>query len=327
METRFKLLHHLSDGRFHSGENLADSLGVTRAAVWKHLKLIEQEMGIVVDAVRGKGYRIRAPLELLSADHIKSQLSCGARRSIGKLHIHPIIDSTNSWLMHQARLAAASGTVCLAEQQTAGKGRHGRVWVSPFGSNIYLSLLWRFNMAPAELMGLSLAVGIAVLRVLRQYDCHEAGLKWPNDVLWRGKKLAGLLLEVAGEATGPSHVVIGLGLNIRMNVVDGLIDQPWVDFASIPEIKTFSRNGLVAALLDNLVDVIDVYKRHGLGAFIDEWNEYDLLKGEQVMVRSPNRVYQGEHQGIDASGGLRLKIDGVVQTFFAGEVSLRKHSG
>lgn len=323
MQTKFKLLHHLSNGHFHSGEKLAAHLGISRAAVWKHLKTIEREIGVKVDAVRGKGYRLRTPLELLSAEHIETLLSARTQQLLSKLHIHHSIDSTNSWLMQQADMGVVSGTVCVAEQQTAGKGRHGRTWVSPFGSNIYLSLLWRFELAPSELTGMSLAAGIAVLRTLRQYNCHDAGLKWPNDVLWRGKKLAGLLLEVAGETTGPARVVIGLGLNIRMDSKGELIDQPWVDLASIPEAAAISRNELVAALLENLVDVIEAYQKSGLGGFIDEWNRYDLLKGEEVVVRSPNQVFQGEHLGIDTSGGIRLKIDGESRTFFAGEVSLR----
>ncbi len=327
MEIKLKLLDYLANGRFHSGETLASYLGVSRAAVWKHMKVIEDEMGIKVDAVRGRGYRISYPLELLSVDRIKTHLAAKTIPFIRRLHIHHRIDSTNSWLMREAELAAESGTVCMAEQQTAGKGRHGRTWVSPFGRNIYLSLLWRFEMAPYELSGMSLAAGIAVLRTLRQYDCYEAGLKWPNDVLWQGKKLAGLLLEVAGETTGPAHVVIGLGLNVQMDVQSELIKQPWVDLTAIPDMKDISRNELVAKLLDNLVDVIEGYQEHGLAGFIDEWTEYDLLIGEEVVVRSASQVFQGQHLGIDASGGIRLNINGNVQTFFAGEVSLRGMPG
>lgn len=327
METKIKIIHQLADGHFHSGEQLAARLGISRAAIWKHVKSIKHDMGLNVDAVRGRGYRITQPLELLAAERIEAHFSVHTRRLINKLHIHHNIDSTNSWLMRQAGMAAESGAVCVAEQQSAGKGRRGRVWVSPFGSNIYLSLLWHFAMAPVELTGLSLAAGIAVLRTLRQYNCCEAGLKWPNDILWQGKKLAGLLLEVAGETAGPAHVVLGVGLNIRLDAEGTCIDQPWVDLESIPEVGRFSRNELVAALLENLVDVISGYEKSGLSEFIDEWNRYDLLHGEQVVVRSANQIYHGEHLGIDMSGGIRLMIDGEPRTFFAGEVSLRTVSG
>jgi BirA family biotin operon repressor/biotin-[acetyl-CoA-carboxylase] ligase len=227
--------------------------------------------------------------------------------------------------MQQAAQAAASGTVCLAERQSAGKGRHGRQWISPFGRNIYLSLLWRFERAPVELSGMSLAAGIGVLRSLRQLGCDEAGLKWPNDILWRGKKLAGLLLEVAGEAAGPAHLVIGVGLNQKLGAAGEAIDQPWVDLASIPGVRLHSRNELVASLLKNLLDVIAQYDRSGLAGFIPEWDRHDLLKGSQVVIRNAERCYVGEHLGIDEMGGIRLRIADQIRTFWAGEVSLRSY--
>ena len=326
MEIRDKLFQALADGRFHSGEALARRLGVTRAAVWKQLKSLTRELDLEIDAVSGRGYRIAQPLELLDRARISGHLSPLARQRLQRLHIHPSIASTNTWLMQEAARAAPSGTVCLAEHQTAGKGRHGRQWVSPFGRNIYLSLLWRFECAPAELSGMSLAAGIGVLRTLRQFACHEAGLKWPNDILWRGRKLAGLLLEVAGEAAGPVHLVIGVGLNLRLDAAGSAIDQPWVDLASIPDVRVHSRNELVARLLENLLEIIEAYEQTGLAGFIAEWDRYDLLKGSQVVVHNARQSIQGEHLGIDASGALKLRIAGEVRTFWAGEVTLRSAS-
>ena len=323
MQTRHELLRLLVDGRFHSGQELAGQLGISRSAVWKQLKSIGRELDLQIDAVSGRGYRLARPLELLEAADIEAALSEASRRRIARLHIHPSIDSTNTWLMQQAAQAAASGTVCLAEQQSAGKGRHGRHWISPFGRNIYLSLLWRFERAPAELSGMSLAAGIGVLRSVQQLECFEAGLKWPNDILWRGKKLAGLLLEVAGEAAGPSHLVVGVGLNLHLGAAGKAIDQPWVDLTSIPGVREHSRNGLVASLLENLLAVIEQYEREGLAGFLEEWDRYDLLKGTRVMVRNASQTYEGEHLGIDKTGSLRLRIAGEVKTFWAGEVSLR----
>ena len=323
MEHRYKLLQQLTDGRFHSGEALARQLGISRAAVWKQLKTLSRELDLRIDAIPGRGYRIAQPLELLESARIEDYFSAVTRQRITRLHIHPSIESTNTWLMQQAAEAAPSGSVCLAERQSAGKGRYGRQWVSPFGRNIYLSLLWRFERAPTELSGMSLAAGIGVLRTLKQLDCLEAGLKWPNDILWRGKKLAGLLLEVAGEAAGPSQMVIGVGLNLRLGSAGDFVDQPWVDLASIPGVREHSRNELVANLLENLLEIIEEYERTGLVGFIAEWDRYDLLKGSQVMVRNAQQTYQGEHLGIDVSGGIRLKIAGEIRTFWAGEVSLR----
>jgi BirA family biotin operon repressor/biotin-[acetyl-CoA-carboxylase] ligase len=325
-DNRARLLQALADGRFHSGEALARQLGITRAAVWKQLKGLARELGLEIDAVSGRGYRIAHPLELLESGRIEAQLSPLARQRLERLHIHYSIESTNTWLMREAARAAPSGTVCLAEYQTAGKGRHGRHWVSPFGRNIYLSLLWRFQRSPSELSGMSLAAGIGVLRTLHHYACHEAGLKWPNDILWRGKKLAGLLLEVAGEAAGPAHLVIGVGLNLRLDAAGTAIDQPWVDLASIPGVREHSRNELVGRLLEDLLEIISEYEQNGLAGFIAEWDRHDLLKGSQVVVHNASRAYQGEHLGIDPTGGLKLRVDDEIRTFWAGEVTLRPAS-
>ena len=323
MDKRDRLLHALADGRFHSGEALAHQLGVTRAAVWKQLKALGRELDLEIDSVTGRGYRLAQSLELLDVARIKAHLSAPNIRLLQQLHIHSTTESTNTWLMLEAGRAAPSGTVCLAEHQTAGKGRHGRQWISPFGRNIYLSLLWRFERSPAELSGMSLAAGIGVLRTLRQFGCHEAGLKWPNDILWRGRKLAGLLLEVAGEAAGPSHLVIGVGLNLQLGAAGSAIDQPWVDLASIPDLRAHSRNELVARLMENLFEIITEYEQSGLPGFIEEWDRCDLLKGSEVVVHNASRRYQGEHLGIDPNGGLRLRVAGKVMTFWAGEVTLR----
>lgn len=323
MNKRDRLLSELADGRFHSGEALARRLGVTRAAVWKQVKGLGRELGLEIDSVTGRGYRLAQPIELLDPARIQACLSPAVRHRFQRMHIHSTIESTNTWLMREAAREAPSGTVCLAEHQTAGKGRHGRQWVSPFGRNIYLSLLWRFERSPVELSGLSLAAGIGVIRALRRIACHEAGLKWPNDILWRGKKLAGLLLEVAGEAAGPSHLVIGVGLNLQLDAAGSGIDQPWIDLVSIPDVRAYSRNELVAGLLENLFEIITEYEQSGLTRFIEEWDRYDLLKGSEVVVRNASRSYQGEHLGIDPSGALKLRVAGEVMTFWAGEVTLR----
>jgi len=323
MTAQTRLLRQLADGGFHSGQLLARELGISRTAVWKRLKGLERELGLQLQAVRGRGYRLAAPLELLQAERIEASLEGPSRQLLGGLHIHPSIDSTNSWLMRQAGLGAASGTVCLAESQTAGKGRHGRRWVSPFGKNIYLSLLWRFDLAPAEAAGMSLVAALAVLRGLQQIGCHEAGLKWPNDILWRERKLAGLLLEVAGDLAGPSRVVIGVGLNIQLDPGLETIDQPWTDLASIPGLESPGRNRLAAHLIGNLLEACEAYPQSGLEGCIAEWRRHDLLRGRELVLRSANQSYRGSYLGIDKQGALRLLVDGEPRRFLAGEVSLR----
>ncbi|MES9993227.1 MAG: bifunctional biotin--[acetyl-CoA-carboxylase] ligase/biotin operon repressor BirA [Candidatus Thiodiazotropha sp.] len=324
MYQHHELIQSLADGRFHSGQELGRLLHVTRSSVWKKLQQIKQKYSLEIDAVSGRGYRLREALDLLNPDTIQAMLRTEGIEPLPALVLHACIDSTNSWLMQHAANGAELGTVCVAEQQLAGKGRHGRKWISPFGRNIYLSMLWRFEEPPMQLAGLSLASAIAVKRLLHQINCDQAGLKWPNDVLWQGKKLAGLLLEVTGEAGGPSQVVIGIGLNTSLGSHGDDIDQPWVDLSAIPNIMPFTRNQLVSKLIRHLRDVVGEYQAGGLASFTEEWHQHDLFLGEQVEIRSHNRVHTGEHLGIDGNGAIRLHCDGEEQSFHAGEVSLRR---
>ncbi|MBL3589178.1 MAG: bifunctional biotin--[acetyl-CoA-carboxylase] ligase/biotin operon repressor BirA [gamma proteobacterium endosymbiont of Lamellibrachia anaximandri] len=324
MDTKTRLIHAMSDGRFHSGETLAGTLGISRAAVWKHLHSLGDLLGQNIHSVRGKGYRLSHPIELLDAGQITQSMAELSSRHINTIYIHNAIDSTNTWLMQKGADGAVSGTVCLSERQSAGRGRHGRQWISPFGSNIYLSLLWRFETGPMGLGGLSLAAGIAIIRTLQGLGYQGVGLKWPNDVLWEGRKLAGLLLEVVGESEGPSQVVIGIGLNTHIGEHGDAIDQPWVDLISISDEMEIRRNRIVAKLIDNLVDVILTYRRSGLAAFTDEWQRHDLLTGETISLCSASQEYEGRHRGIDETGALLLEIDGKLRRFYAGEVSLRR---
>lgn len=323
-----ELLGFLADGRFHSGEELAQTLGVSRAAVWKRLKKLQVDTGLELDSVRGKGHRLREPLDLLSEQGIRAALNRETDEKLGNLAIHQSVDSTNTWLMEQASRGAASGSVCLTERQSGGRGRHGRTWVSPFGTNIYLSLLWRYDLAPVQLAGLSLACGVAVARGLSRVGVEGIGLKWPNDLLWQRRKLAGLLLEVGGEASGPSYVVAGIGINTRMPPTESnAIDQPWVDLSSIPGVEIDSRDQVSALLINELSAAMDQYAVDGLMPFVEEWSRYDLFLGETVeLAIGPHRI-TGEYLGIGADGAIRLRTDEREASYSAGEVSLcRKQS-
>lgn len=225
-EKQKKLLSILADGEFHSGTELADQVGVTRSAVWKQLSFLT-EIGLRHAAVSGRGYRLEKPLELLDHALISEFLDEKSRALLASLEIHEQIPSTNSYLSELVHKGAPSGVVCFAEQQTAGKGRRGRCWVSPYGNNVYVSILWRFQQGPAAISALSLAVGVAVIRTLKQYSIPGIGLKWPNDIYWRDKKLGGILIEVSGENQGPCAAVIGLGLNLYLSGEEAeSIDQP-----------------------------------------------------------------------------------------------------
>jgi BirA family biotin operon repressor/biotin-[acetyl-CoA-carboxylase] ligase len=322
MHSRHRILAALADGRFHSGEELGARLGISRAAVWKHLKDV-RELGIRLFAVRGRGYALEAPLELLDRQRLCAQLDDGARGLVSTLELHPELDSTNR---HLSRLVGglASGHACLAERQHAGRGRRGRSWVSPFGRNVYLSVYWRFPCGPATLSGLSLAAGVAAARAVEEAGIGEVGLKWPNDLVWRGRKLGGMLLEITGEAGGPCHVIIGVGLNVGMTGAEaGAIDQPWMDLAEVPGSGAVSRNVVAGLLLKHLVHAASDYERYGPRRFIEAWRERDAVCGQAVELRLPDRAVSGVARGIDESGALLLDVGGTVGRFAAGEVSLR----
>ena len=309
----------LADGRFQSGERLGERLGVTRAAIWKQLRGLER-LGLSVQAVRGKGYRLARPLELLDADTIRAGLSPEVRQSLAAIEYFHELDSTNSHL--RARGELPSGTVCLAECQTGGRGRRGRHWVSPYGANLYLSLAWRFEPGLAVLGGLSLAVGIALMRALRRLGVEDAGLKWPNDIYLRGSKLAGILVEASGESAGPCFVVIGIGINVAMPASQGArIDQQWTDLSSNG--IHVSRNRLATALLDELVPILETYTHHGLQPFLAEWRRHDLSHGVPVQLQLRGANMTGKGMGIDQDGAFLLETPEGVQRFTSGQVSLR----
>ena len=328
MDTRHLLIRCLADGEFHSGELLAQQLGLSRAAIWKQIKGLREQWGMEIHAVSGRGYRLAHPLELLQQDKILSTLPPETKDSLSGLEIHGILGSTNEYLMSQIADGVPSGQTCLAEQQTAGRGRRGRKWISPYGSNIYLSIFWRFSLAPIELSGLSLAAGLATVRALNRLGVTEVGLKWPNDILWQERKLAGLLLEVTGESGGPSQVVLGLGLNTHMSNQQGEnIDQPWVDLTNIPGGEKIGRNQLAAELIHQLVNALKQFESSGLPPLLEEWQQQDLYHNKMIALQMGNRAIVGKHVGIDKNGALLLLHAGEISAYYAGEVSLRLDQG
>jgi BirA family transcriptional regulator, biotin operon repressor / biotin---[acetyl-CoA-carboxylase] ligase len=319
MSVAYQLVEWLADGRFQSGEVLGQRLGVTRAAVWKQLRDLER-LGLSVQAVRGKGYRLAHPVELLEPEAIRAALSPAVRQSLANIEYFHELDSTNDHL--RARGEPPSGTVCLAERQTRGRGRRGRNWVSPYGANLYLSLAWRFEPGLAALGGLSLVVGIALLRALHGLGVEGAGLKWPNDVYLQGRKLAGILVEVSGESAGPCSTVIGIGINVAMPEHQGRqIDQQWTDLRAggIP----VSRNQLATAVLEQLFPVLEEFIQHGLQPFRAEWQRHDLSYGEPVRIHLAESTLAGRGQGIDQDGAFLLETPDGIRRFTSGEVSLR----
>ncbi len=320
------LLELLSDGHFYSGNQLGERLGCSRAAVWKMIQALESA-DIDIFHVRGKGYRLARAVELLSAERILAGMSEAGRQSLSRLDVLFDVDSTNTYLIERPLQTTETGCACFAEFQRLGRGRRGRHWASPFAGNLYLSLRWRFSRGAAELGGLSLAVGVALLRALRDEGVEGLSLKWPNDILLHGRKLAGILLEISGETDGPCEVVIGVGLNVRATeFAQEAIDQPWSDLESCLG-RRVARNALAAQVLTDLIGAVRQYDRDGLDSFRDEWMAADAFFGREVVLQTPAAETSGVVQGVDENGALILALkNGARQHFYSGEISLRAAS-
>lgn len=315
------LIRQLADGRFQSGEEIARLLGVSRAAVWKRIRQVGESTGLTIHAVRGKGYRLADPLDLLDPEQISKGIREGSAFTPG-VEVHSSLASTNTHLGD--RLEELDGSVlCFAEHQTAGRGRRGREWVSPYGANLYFSLYHRFPLAMQELGGLSLAIGAAVADVLSR-SIPDIRLKWPNDVLLDDRKLAGILVDVHGAADGPVDTVIGVGLNIAMPEVQGEeIDQPWIDLRERLSAAP-SRNRLAIELSIAVLEAASSFRGVLPANYLESWRRFDAWRGQPVSLHRGNTVIEGIHAGIADDGSLCMHVDGEVCRFQSGEVSLRR---
>ena len=321
--TSIKLINKLSDGLFHSGSELGDLLGISRAAVWKQIQKLEVEFGIKSESVKGKGYRIKGGLDLIDKSVVLSSLDKRTQNTLSELDIRLVVDSTNDIALEKAKAGVDSGYVCIAEKQNSGRGRRGRNWVSPFGKNIYLSILWRFHGGATSLEGLSLAAGVAVVKALSRIGIVGVNLKWPNDVLYAENKLAGILLEMSGDVSGVCEVVLGLGLNIQMTIEEGdAISQNWVDLRSLTN-DALNRNEVIVSVLEELFLMLEEFSANGFSGFAEDWARFDAYRGRAVSVTTVKGSEHGISHGVDHSGALQLEIGGHIRRFSGGEVSLR----
>lgn len=315
------LIWILADGQFHSGEDLGRHLGITRAAVWKRLQFLPQ-LDIEIERNRLQGYRITGGLQLLDKQRILDLLMDPARKLLGEFHCIDEVDSTNRFLLEQGQ----GGDICVAERQTAGRGRRGRQWFSPYGRNLYLSLRWHFDQGVADLEGLSLAVGVLLAESLQALGVQGLELKWPNDLLCNGQKLGGVLIEVGGDLNGDCAVVVGVGLNVAMHdnleiKAQSLIQQPWTDLCR----QGFggNRNQLCATLIEALLPALKTYPERRFGFYKERWESRACWRNQPIQVHSPGNVTQGVLLGVDATGGLRVRTEMGEVVLSGGEISLR----
>mgnify|MGYP003411270154 CR=1 FL=1 len=320
----FPILQLLADGQFHSGEALAQRFKVTRATIWNAIQHAES-LGVEIFSVRGRGYKLPKEINLLDANEVLQAI--GEQRAWFKLEVLDEVASTNTYLMQNKH--AAHATCVAAHLQTNGKGRRGRTWVSQLGASLTFSLLWRFAGGAAGLSGLSLAVGVALMRALHSLGVNQAQLKWPNDVLVDGKKLAGILIELQGDLEGPSSAVIGVGINLNLpkNVLES-IDQPAIDLVhasakSINQSK-IDQSMLLGTILKHLADVLSNFEAQGFVGLRDEWLSYHAYKNKPVRMLLPNGTEViGTVTGVADDGILLVETALGLQRFSAGEISLR----
>lgn len=315
-----------------TGDALASAAGQTRAAVWKRIEALRQA-GIEISAQPGRGYALVQPLDLLDATAIRAALSPPVRKQVSAMEVAWTIDSTNSELLRRRVPESVGAEILLAERQTGGRGRRGRVWASPLAAHLYLSVARSFGGGLARLGGLSLVAGVAVVEALQGLGFSAARLKWPNDVVVSDhaglRKLGGLLIEGSGEHAGPARAVMGLGLNVRMPAATATeIDQPWYDLAGLATDASRplpDRNTIVAALLQQLLPALEVFDAEGLAPFLPRYAALDALAGQAVTLHAGELRQTGTALGVGEDGALRLLLDdGREQRVHAGEVSVRK---
>ncbi len=315
----------LSSGEFTSGEALAERLGVSRSAVWKATGVLKG-LGATLHAVRNRGYRLVAGGEPLEAARIRARLAPEAARRVRRLDVAWSVDSTNTVLLARPNPPADCAEVLLAEFQTQGRGRRGRTWIAPPGGAICLSLSWTFQQAPEDIGALGLAVGVCVLRALKEFDLKRVALKWPNDILVDARKLGGILIDLRAESAGPACVVIGLGLNVALGssllrkiATTGL---PATDLVTAG-MERPCRNSLAAAVIAAILRALPEFERQGLRPFVDEWRSADVLHGRPVDVHAADGVARGLARGVDVHGALLIETAQGVRRFISGDVTVR----
>ena len=327
----FTLLRELADGDFHSGEDLAAKVGLTRARVSQVLKEAESS-GLALERVKGRGYRLLEAPGFLDVDAIRRRLvEFGAARPVAAplaIEIVDQIESTSTELSRRLQRRDIHGMLLAAEWQTAGRGRRGRSWTAVAGGSLTFSLGWRFEQGAGFLAGLSLAVGVAVVRALEAEGFTGIALKWPNDLIHRHHKLGGILIDLNGDALGPSTVVIGVGINVRLPAsIRDELPVPVTDLTTIAARKLLpvDRNRLLARLVDELAAVLHQYATEGFAPFAAEWQHRHAYQGKMVKLLLPDgATVTGKVAGVDASGALVLADGPRRARFLSGEISLRR---
>ncbi|MGL5390859.1 MAG: bifunctional biotin--[acetyl-CoA-carboxylase] ligase/biotin operon repressor BirA [Shewanella sp.] len=308
-----QILSLLAGAGFVSGEQLASALGISRAAVNKHIEALAA-YGVAIYSVKGRGYKLANAISLIDATELVQSID-------NRCFYFDEIASTNGFMLgHTAELK--NGDVCVAEYQSAGRGRRGRNWVSPYGHHLYFSLFWSFPQGMAQAMGLSLVVACSLVEVLKSFGVQQIGVKWPNDIYLNDKKLAGILIEMSGQADSECQLIIGIGVNMAMPEEQAkAINQPWSDLSALNGLP--DKTKLVIALQKQLKRDIQLFERDGFAAFKLRWQAADIFYGKAIRLLMGDSHIDGVCRGVDAQGAVLLETGDGLKAFIGGEISLR----
>ena len=317
-ETILSLFYNASNG-FVSGAQISAELGISRTAVWKHIRSLRLS-GFKIDAIPSRGYRLLQTPDILIPETIQADLNCHVIGS--QVRCFDVIDSTNSQACSMADLGAAEGLVVVADRQTAGKGRLGRLWVSPGSVNLYTSILLRPRILPMEAPKLTFLSAVAVCRAIALSTKLRATVKWPNDVLLGGKKVAGLLNEMSSETDQVNYVVLGIGVNLNMaaNQFPDDLRSPATSLA-LTLGREVSRLDFARALIKEIDHLYQIFQEQGDEPILKAWTEQCDMIGQAIKVDCNQQQIEGIMQGLSEDGALLIRMPtGQVETVYAGDV-------
>ncbi|MBD1390517.1 bifunctional biotin--[acetyl-CoA-carboxylase] ligase/biotin operon repressor BirA [Neiella sp. HB171785] len=319
-ESKRTILEQLSAERFISGTELAEHLAISRSAIARHISELQQ-LGVDIYVVKGKGYKLATSLDLIDVTKLAALTEC-YRPDGAELHVFPLIDSTNQFWLNRQPQTPASASVCFAECQSAGRGRRGRAWQSPFGGALYCSVWWRSEHNLSELMGLSVAIGLALTRWLVTLGA-PAQVKWPNDIYIKQQKVAGILVELESGKDGKGAAVIGVGLNIKLpSSTTAAIDQPWTELSQwltpLP-----SRTEIAAGLYRTLIECLNEFESGGLQQCLADWSRHDVFADQAIRLLMGDHQVAGICRGVDGQGALVIENEQGRRSYFGGEISVR----
>lgn len=306
-------------GQYISGEEISQALQVSRTAVWKHIRTLKQS-GYDIEAHSRLGYTLRQTTDRLLPAEIKAHLTSAVLGQ--EIHYFGEVDSTNNEAKKLAANGCPEGTIVVAEAQVTGRGRLSRGWFSPFGKGIWLSVVLRPPFGPMDAAKCTLMAAVGVNRAINKVTGAGCGIKWPNDILWNGRKIVGILTEMSAEMDAINYVVIGMGINVNIEEFpdDIAATAASLSFASGHQV---SRIQLLTAILSELENVYMLVKQSGFAPALAAWREESITLGKQVKVWGFDSSFNGVAVDIDADGALLVETPQGIERVLAGDVSIR----